>query len=258
MLPTTRLGQAYYLTTDVMKLRYLFWIFYKEGLLSTGEGPRPHFLFIHWQMVMWLVEMFLDAIGVNYVTIRAVMTDSARRAAAKQFTSVESNCDVLLTSYQCGAHGLNLHGQCSRVVLLEPLLNMNTLFQAVGRMHRLGQDVEQKAWILFQEHSISRWIECNNIIKALPQLAASLHDLLKPLVVAATGDTADSADEDAQAELIQTHAEACLRQMLGQSSSRLEVQALDDLGPAPAGPGSDESADDAQGQAGERQGGFTD
>jgi hypothetical protein len=77
-------------------------------------------------------------------------------------------------------------------------------------------------------------------------------------VVAATGDTADSADEDAQAELIQTHAEACLRQMLGQSSSRLEVQALDDLGPAPARPGSDESADDAQGQAGERQGGFTD
>ncbi|KAH2677357.1 hypothetical protein KXW53_008579, partial [Aspergillus fumigatus] len=80
------------------------------------------------------------------------------------------------------------------------------------------------------EYSISRWIECNNVIKALPQLAASLHDLLKPLVVAATGDTADSADEDAQAELIQTHAEACLRQMLGQASSRMGVQALDDLG----------------------------
>ncbi|PKX99086.1 uncharacterized protein P174DRAFT_447630 [Aspergillus novofumigatus IBT 16806] len=132
------------------------------------------------------------------------MTDGDRREAAEQFISADTKCDVLLTSYQCRAHGLNLHGQCSQVVLLEPPLNMNTLFQAVGRVHRLGQGVEQKAWILFQEYSISRWIECNNMIKALPQLAASLHDLLKPLVVAATGDTAESADEDAQAELIQT------------------------------------------------------
>ncbi|KAF4287247.1 hypothetical protein CNMCM8689_000738 [Aspergillus fumigatus] len=44
---------------------------------------------------------------------------------------------------------------------------------------------------------------------------------------------ANSADEDAQAELIQTHAEECLRLMLGQSSSRLGVQALDDLGLPP-------------------------
>lgn len=100
----------------------------------------------------------------------------------------------------------------------------------MGRVYCLGQGVEQKAWILFQEYSISRWIECNNVIKALPQLAASLYDLLKPLVVAATGDTADSADKDAQAELIQIYAEACLRQMLGQALSRMGVQALDDLG----------------------------
>ncbi|KAH1589656.1 hypothetical protein KXX44_009319 [Aspergillus fumigatus] len=158
------------------------------------------------------------------------MTDSARREAAKQFVSAKSNYNMLLTSYQCRAHGLNLHGQCSRVVLLEPPLNINTLFQAVGRVHRLGQGVKQKAWILFQEYSISHWIKCNNVIKALPQLAASLHNLLKPLVVAAMGDTADSADDDAQAKLIQTHAKAYLRQMLGQSSSQLGVQALDDLG----------------------------
>ncbi|GIK03879.1 hypothetical protein Aspvir_007954 [Aspergillus viridinutans] len=47
------------------------------------------------------------------------------------------------------------------------------------RMHRLGQREAQKAWILFQENTISSWIECNNV------LAASLHDLLKPLVMAA-------------------------------------------------------------------------
>ncbi|GIK02484.1 hypothetical protein Aspvir_006540 [Aspergillus viridinutans] len=49
-------------------------------------------------------------------------------------------------------------------------------------------------------------------------------------MAATTGDTAESVDGDAQADLIQTHAEECLRRMLGQSSSRLGVQALDDLG----------------------------
>lgn len=100
MMPTTRLSQAYYLITDAIKLRYLMRIFYQEGLFSMGEGPRPRFLvFVHWPMVMWLVEMFLDSIGVNYVTIRAMMTDSAWREAAEQFISIDSKCDVLLTLY---------------------------------------------------------------------------------------------------------------------------------------------------------------
>ncbi|RHZ60685.1 uncharacterized protein CDV56_103297 [Aspergillus thermomutatus] len=125
---------------------------------------------------------------------------------------------------------------------MEPPLNINTLFQVVGQAHRLGQQHLQKAWILFQEHSISRWIECNNVIKALPQLAAQLHDLLKPLVLAArtatrpadTGDTNESTEEsdanDAEAQVIQQHAEDCLRRMLGQRASRLGVSDLDDLG----------------------------
>ncbi|RLL99577.1 hypothetical protein CFD26_101949 [Aspergillus turcosus] len=40
---------------------------------------------------------------------------------------------------------------------------------AVGQVHCLGQRDPQKVWMMFQEHSISRWIECNNIVKALPQ-----------------------------------------------------------------------------------------
>ncbi|KAH2674614.1 hypothetical protein KXW25_003262 [Aspergillus fumigatus] len=71
-------------------------------------------------------------------------------------------------------------------------------------------------------------------------LTAPSNDVVNDLPVAieeSGGGTgrprANSADEDAQAELIQTHAEECLRLMLGQSSSRLGVQALDDLGLPP-------------------------
>ncbi|RHZ60630.1 hypothetical protein CDV55_106811 [Aspergillus turcosus] len=63
--------------------------------------------------------------------------------------------------------------------------------------------------------------------EALPQLAASLHDLLKPLVMAATtGDTPESVNGDAEADLIQRHAAVCVRCMLGQSARQLGVQAL--------------------------------
>ncbi|KAF4231039.1 hypothetical protein CNMCM6805_000357 [Aspergillus fumigatiaffinis] len=95
------------------------------------------------------------------------------------------------------------HAECSRVILLEPPLNLNTLFQAVARVHRLGQRSSQKVWSIFQEHTISRWLECNNTLKILPQFSAQLHDLLKPMVMAARakdgGEDEEAADQ-AEAE----------------------------------------------------------
>jgi hypothetical protein len=60
-------------------------------------------------MIMWLVEMFLNLIGVYYVTICAMMMDGACRKAAEWFILANSKCNVLLTLYQCGAHSLNLY-----------------------------------------------------------------------------------------------------------------------------------------------------
>ncbi|KAF7159935.1 hypothetical protein CNMCM5623_005441 [Aspergillus felis] len=88
MMPLTRLQQAHYLMAEC----------------GEAGGRRPHFLiFIHWPMVMWVTEMFLQSIGVRYVTIRAGMGERARREAAAEFTDAKSNIDILLTSYMCGA-----------------------------------------------------------------------------------------------------------------------------------------------------------
>ncbi|KAF4164299.1 hypothetical protein CNMCM6936_009368 [Aspergillus lentulus] len=108
------------------------------------------------------------------------MGEAGRREAAAEFADTRSSCRILLTSYQCGAHGLNLHAECSCVILLEPSLNLNTLFQAVGRVQAR---------------------RC-----ALPQFSAQLHDLLKSMVMAAQakddGEDEEAADE-AEAEVIQ-------------------------------------------------------
>jgi hypothetical protein len=45
-------------------------------------------------------------------------------------------------------------------------------------------------------------MECNNVVKALPQLAAPLHDLIKPMVLAARckNVTADNTTAEVQGE----------------------------------------------------------
>jgi hypothetical protein len=53
-------------------------------------------------MVMWIVEMFLDAISVKYLTIPATMTDGARRDAFERFTSADSDCNLLLIHISVG------------------------------------------------------------------------------------------------------------------------------------------------------------
>ncbi|EAW18835.1 uncharacterized protein NFIA_087910 [Aspergillus fischeri NRRL 181] len=64
------------------------------------------------------------------------------------------------------------------------------------------------------------------MVKALSELAAQLHDLLRPMhVPTRLHDGADLAE----VEVIQRAAEDCLRRMLSQPASQLGAQALYDL-----------------------------
>ncbi|OQE14420.1 hypothetical protein PENFLA_c038G03647 [Penicillium flavigenum] len=87
---------------------------------------------------------------------------AARTAAIQRFANPNSTTTVLLTTYNCGALGLNMHAECSRVVLIEAAQNYNRVFQTVGRIHRLGQTQPQKAWLLFQDHTIQRLMKHNS------------------------------------------------------------------------------------------------
>lgn len=97
-----------------------------------------------WPCTRWLVEMFLAALGLDFVVIRAGMSLDTRPAAIQRFTNPSSTTTVLLTTYNCGALGLNIHAECSRVMLMGAAQNYNGVFQTVGRIHRLGQTQPQK------------------------------------------------------------------------------------------------------------------
>ncbi|GFF87009.1 LOW QUALITY PROTEIN: hypothetical protein IFM47457_07354 [Aspergillus lentulus] len=151
---------------------------------------------------MWMTEMVLDAISVPYVTIGSQMGE----AAESEFTDTRSSCRILLTSYQCGAHGLNLHAKCSRVILLKPSRISIRFFRRWDASTASGSEAAR------------RGLECNNTLKALPQFSAQLHDLLKPIVMSTRvkddGEDEEAADQ-AEAEVIQRAVVDCLRHDLG-------------------------------------------
>lgn len=229
-----------YLAVECPRLRYLLRIFDAEGLFANTDTDRPRFIIVcHWPVVGWLVEMFLHALGLKYVTIAGGSRMADRSDAVAKFTDRRSACTVLLTTYNCGALGLNLHTHCSRLVLMEPSLNFNAEFQAIGRVHRLGQRKPQKVWRLFQDHTISRWIEWNNQRKILPQLAAQHQDAIAPALgaeMAGEGSSdgpeaevsAEDAD-DARSMAIRALAKSVLRNILGMEEGCADRDSLGNI-----------------------------
>lgn len=84
-----------------------------------------------------------------------------------------------------------MHSQRSRIILMESALNHNSLFQTIGRIHRLGQREDQRTWILFMDHIFQRYMEFNNTTKVLPQISTQYHPFLEQQV----SPSVDNRDE---------------------------------------------------------------
>jgi SNF2 family DNA or RNA helicase len=166
-----------------------------------------------------MVEMVLRRLGIRSVSITAAKSQDERNDAVLEFTTPENPCQVMNTTYNCGGTGLNLHGCCSIVILLEPAPNFNLETQAIGRVHRIGQTRPQKAYRVFQDHTINRAITGNNFRKMLPQLAAQYPDLfdqeLEARVAELEAKGKGKLGDHKRAELLNNICEDSVRQLAG-------------------------------------------
>ncbi|KAK6810862.1 hypothetical protein RU639_013591 [Aspergillus parasiticus] len=94
-------------------------------------------VFSQFTSLLDLVEVPLRRQGWHYHRYDGDLTPSERHTAVMKFAT-DPNCRILLISLKAGNSGLNLTA-ASRVIILDPFWNPFIEEQAVGRVHRIGQ-----------------------------------------------------------------------------------------------------------------------
>lgn len=77
--------------------------------------------------------------GFHVLSTRAHHTETQRTAAQREFNDPESPVQILVVSMSLSSAGLDLHGACHHGVFANLTFNKSTLFQAMGRLSRIGQ-----------------------------------------------------------------------------------------------------------------------
>lgn len=67
----------------------------------------------------------------------------------------DSTCKLILLNYQSGGAGFNLQENCRYVVFYEPTGSPGMFIQALGRVHRQGQNQQVLAWVFRYTSTIS-------------------------------------------------------------------------------------------------------
>jgi hypothetical protein len=141
-------------------------------------------------------------LGYDVLTIRAEHTHAERRKIVQNFNDAEYRCHALIIGFALGAYGLDFHLDCAKLIIIELPHNVNSLIQAFGRIHRVGQIREQQIRILTVEGTYDEYLEGFMAEKFIPQISAE-GDL---------GDLQGKARHDSAAEI--------LRSLLDQEISR--------------------------------------
>lgn len=120
--------------------------------ITSTDGAAKILVFSSWNDVLDVLEHSLAANNISYARMKggrksqaalsqfkgqasSIHGEKVKRGAVSKMQSVQ----VLLMLIQHGANGLNLL-EAQHVILVEPLLNSAAEAQAIGRIHRVGQD----------------------------------------------------------------------------------------------------------------------
>lgn len=84
-----------------------------------------------------MLEMIVDLLQANSIEHRIARDNKSLQRFIDDFRH-DREINVLLMPYSLGANGLNII-EATHVLLVEPTLNRGQEFQAIGRVHRIGQ-----------------------------------------------------------------------------------------------------------------------
>jgi SNF2 family DNA or RNA helicase len=108
-----------------------------KKISDQGTGDKV-IVFSHFTALLDLIEVPIARSGWKYRRYDGRMTPADRCSAISSFAS-QPDCLVMLVSLKAGNSGLNL--TCaSNIIIMEPSWNPYIEDQAIGRVHRIGQE----------------------------------------------------------------------------------------------------------------------
>jgi len=87
------------------------------------------------------------------------MSTSARADIIRRFNlpmDDEDSIDVLITSMKIGGVSWNLQAQCHTMIILEIPENLQSFYQAIGRVYRVGQPEEVSVYLIWMDRSFDQ------------------------------------------------------------------------------------------------------
>ncbi len=119
-----------------------------------------------------LVVAALRELNINAAAYHAHAED--RLQLATEFRSPD-RIRELVCSYQLNSCGMNLHGNCRNVILLEPAQSWAVETQAVGRARRIGQTQNVRVERFYVKDSWNSRQAAQSRMKALPGIMTDLN-----------------------------------------------------------------------------------
>ena len=128
-----------------LKCAKLTWLMDKLREIRDNSSPTSKVLiFSQFTSTFRRIIGPLMKLGYQFRTLTCNMKEPERTKALSDFRN-DPPTTIFLLSMRAGAVGLNLT-EANHVILMEPCMNKQLEYQAVGRVHRLGQRREVKVY----------------------------------------------------------------------------------------------------------------
>ncbi|XXG99537.1 hypothetical protein Hte_005876 [Hypoxylon texense] len=149
-IPTNRVGLVRWLTYFSPLMSRLLVQVREWVAAPRGPDGLPNRVVIMavFPWVQQQLYLALECCGFKTISIRSDHTMITRTRKIADFNDPSTEIDVLVTSMELSAFGLNLHKSCNKGIVVQYPWSANHLMQILGRLPRIGQ-ARVVEWVIY-------------------------------------------------------------------------------------------------------------
>ncbi|KAK7897930.1 hypothetical protein LTR67_004562 [Exophiala xenobiotica] len=139
-------------------------------LWGSAEKGGKLTIYVNWPLSQWHTICFLSLLGIDYYTTWPGTPGAEKDRIYAKFNDKEDPVKILIVNLRSSAVGLNVQNSCAKILIMDMADNINIIIQAIGRVHRFGQLLQQCIWILCLNYTYDQWLWANAITKMMSQI----------------------------------------------------------------------------------------